>query len=108
MTRECCVPAAGIDDPAAGADRERPGPARDASFPLLDFLNPIPAMSERNRYRLDRTDRELFDAIQKESRRQEDHIALIADVLENPRDAAAIERVRVHVVEPTRRFPMYS
>lgn len=33
---------------------------------------------------------------------------LIADVPEAPEDAAAIERMRTQVAEPTRRFPMYS
>jgi glycine hydroxymethyltransferase len=32
---------------------------------------------------------------------------LIADVLDNPEDAAAIERVRVQVAELTKRFPVY-
>jgi glycine hydroxymethyltransferase len=32
---------------------------------------------------------------------------LIADVLENPEDAATIERVRAQVGELTKRFPVY-
>ncbi|CAB3971360.1 serine hydroxymethyltransferase [Burkholderia aenigmatica] len=35
-------------------------------------------MFERNRYAFDQPDPELVDAIQKENRRQEDHIELIA------------------------------
>jgi glycine hydroxymethyltransferase len=33
---------------------------------------------------------------------------LIADVLENPEDAATIERVRGRVAELTQRFPVYG
>ncbi|WP_264161837.1 hypothetical protein [Burkholderia anthina] len=33
-------------------------------------------MFERNRYLLDQTDPELFDVIQQENRRREEHIAL--------------------------------
>ncbi|PRE07664.1 serine hydroxymethyltransferase, partial [Burkholderia multivorans] len=32
---------------------------------------------------------------------------LIADVLENPEDAATIERARAQVAELTKRFPVY-
>ncbi|MBF5014468.1 serine hydroxymethyltransferase, partial [Burkholderia pseudomultivorans] len=32
---------------------------------------------------------------------------LIADVLDNPEDAATIERVRAQVAELTKRFPVY-
>jgi glycine hydroxymethyltransferase len=33
---------------------------------------------------------------------------LIADVLDNPEDAATIERVRTQVAELTKRFPVYK
>ncbi|MCQ0034316.1 serine hydroxymethyltransferase, partial [Burkholderia glumae] len=33
---------------------------------------------------------------------------LIADVLDNPEDAATLERVRAQVAELTRQFPVYG
>ena len=75
---------------------------------LADDVDHVRAAMFSRQTLIEQTDPELWAVIQAENARQEAHIELIADVLDDPRNPATVERVRAQVAELTARFPVYG